>query len=85
MKKGTLVAVEFLDHCQASNRLGDEYKPAVCRAVGWVFEDTPEYLSISSWISVDLNSDESDYITIVKHSGMVVSNLGSTKFGKVKS
>ena len=79
MKKGTLVMVEFLDHCQATNRLGESYKPAPCKVVGWVYDDNPTYLSVSAWVSETLNSDESDYLTIVKHKGMIVTPLKAVR------
>ncbi len=74
MKKGTLVEVTFLDHTQGPFR-HEGHGPATCKAVGWVFEDNPTFLSLSAWISVTLDDEGCDSIAIVKHPEMKIRRL----------
>lgn len=78
MKKGSLVLIEFLDHCQILRRDDDPDswdQPNKHTTVGFLIHESKTHYVLSSWICDNLDNEENDAMVIVKHKGMRVRRL----------
>lgn len=73
IKTGTLVIIDFLDHCFTTNGRSAALE---CRLVGWVARDAKNTIEISPWIAnCDIKDENNDTYTIVKHPGISIRRL----------
>ncbi len=69
MKPGTLVVIDFQDHCSA---VSGSAELVDCRVVGWLLAEDDKSITVCPWVSKINPEENNDTYALRKHPGMKI-------------